>query len=150
VITHTIDEALEIIRMTHDVVDEKPLLVSIFGGGDDAGKHYFCKYAMEILQEGYKTMVSISDNNPGSYVLDNYHTLEYLFLNSKSNFSDPDKTHIDIWNKKMFYLTHRPADMNIFIYNPHFHNPDLDMASKNFDLIIENKRSREKKRLEPD
>jgi hypothetical protein len=147
---HTIDEALEIIKLMHDCSEKKPLLIAVHSGGQNAGKSYFCKYALEHLHEDNKYDIGMSKENPDAFVTDNYNTLEYLLFHVGTNIPTPDNMDIELWNRKIIPFTKRPCDLNVFIYNPLIHDPNLEIVNKHFDIIIANKNSKIKTKFQYD
>lgn len=143
----TINEAIESIRKYHNTAKIKPVLVSVHGSGQNAGKSYFCKKALEKLavKDKINWGVYFSNDPYFDYFLGReYQHLNYLFYHVGYNWYQPANWSIINWNRKIMPFVHRNVDLSVFIFNPNFTNPNLEKAVKIFDFVVRNPKSKKK------
>jgi hypothetical protein len=134
----SIDDAVEEIRKYHDRNENIPVLVGVQGPSQDSGKTYFCRIAAKKLHQESRFDV-YSTKSPDDFFAEKYFDeLEYLFFDIGINNFKPGKDEIDFVNDTMMPLTKRDADMNVFVFNPAFSEPNLHYIDKYFDLLVSN------------
>lgn len=145
----TIDEAIDEIRERHDKAAQKPLLVGVFGAVN-SGKSYFCARACNKLADTGKPphggVCGTNDYFFNSYIRLFYPEFEYLFYSIIPSWTDqmPHERDIDSWNRSIGPYTGRPLDVNAVIFNPNFHQPNVEYLSQVFNIVISNPKSKRK------
>ena len=127
---YTIDEALDFIEAKSLQIVIKPVLVAVCGD-PNSGKTFFQSKAREKLPH---TGITASHDAEQAYRYADH--FDYLFIRALADLqevSEQTKKHLG-----------RGTDINVFIYNPNFHSPNLEVITREYNVVILNSESKVK------